>query len=185
MAVKVTHAGRRTASEPAPLGWGRSPSWPEGNRRDCCSVCTAVREFAPVSHRLPPTGTDSRRRRGGHALSDAPRTPPPPPKGLTASERAAWRELWSSPVSALWTSDDVPSVVRLIRLRARLDAEGVAAAPVSLFGQVARLEDRLILTPLARRQAGIVLADDPRRAGGGRNGSRQPSARERERLLRG
>jgi hypothetical protein len=37
-------------------------------------------------------------------------------------------------------------VVRLIRLRARLDAEGVAAAPVSLFGQVARLEDRLILT---------------------------------------
>lgn len=145
----------------------------------------AVREFAPVSHRLPPTGTDSRRRRGGHALSDAPRTPPPPPKGLSASERAAWRELWSSPVSALWTGDDVPSVVRLIRLRARLDAEGVAAAPVSLFGQVARLEDRLILTPQARRQAGIVLADDPRRAGSGRNASRPPSARERERLLRG
>jgi len=111
--------------------------------------------------------------------------PPPSPKGLSASERAAWRELWSSPVAALWTSDDVPSVVRLIRLRARLDAEGVAAAPVSLFGQVARLEDRLILTPQARRQAGIVRADDPRRAGGGRNGSRQPSARERERLLRG
>jgi hypothetical protein len=87
-------------------------------------------------------------------------------------------------VAALWTSDDVPSVVRLIRLRARLDAEGVAAAPVSLFGQVARLEDRLILTPQARRQAG-VLADDPRRAGSGRNASRPPSARERERLLRG
>jgi hypothetical protein len=138
-----------------------------------------------VSHRLPPTGTDSRRRRGGHALSDAPRTPPPLPKGLSASERAAWRELWSSPVAALWTSDDVPSVVRLIRLRARLDAEGVAAAPMYLFGQVARLEDRLILTPHARRQAGIVLADDPRRAGSGRNASRPPSARERERLLRG
>ena len=90
-----------------------------------------------------------------------------------------------SPVSALWTGDDVPSVVRLIRLRARLDTQGVAAAPVSLFGQVARLEDRLILTPLARRQAGIVLADDPRRAGSGRNASRPPSARERERLLRG
>ena len=78
----------------------------------------------------------------------------------------------------------MPSVVRLIRLRARLDAEGVAAAPVSLFGQVARLEDRLILTPQARRQAGIVLAD-PRRAGSRRNASRPPSARERERLLRG
>jgi hypothetical protein len=81
--------------------------------------------------------------------------------------------------------ENMPSVVRLIRLRARLDAEGVAAAPVSLFGQVARLEDRLILTPQARRQAGIVLADDPRRPGGGRNASRPPSARERERLLRG
>jgi hypothetical protein len=147
---------------------------------------SAVREFAPVSHRLPPTGTDSRRRRGGHALSDAPRTPPPPPKGLSTSERAAWRELWSSPVAALWTSDDVPSVVRLIRLRARLDAEGVAAAPVSLFGQVARLEDRLILTPLARRQAGIALVPSAGVGGSGvRNGSRQLSARERERLLRG
>ena len=144
--------------------WGAAPRPIAGNRRDCWLCVYAVREFAPASHRLPPTGTDSRRRRGGHALADAPRTPPPPPKGLSASERAAWRELWSSPVAALWTSDDVPSVVRLIRLRARLDAEGVAAAPVSLFGQVARLEDRLILTPLARRQAGIVLADDPRRA---------------------
>jgi hypothetical protein len=161
-----------------------SPSTPPGKPQGLLLCVSAVREFAPVSHRLPPTGTDSRRRRGGHALSDVPRTPPPPPKGLSASERAAWRELWSSPVSALWTSDDVPSVVRLIRLRARLDAEGVAAAPVSLFGQVARLEDRLILTPQARRQAG-VLADDPRRAGSGRNASRPPSARERERLLRG
>ena len=88
-------------------------------------------------------------------------------------------------MSALWTGDDVPSVVRLIRLCARLDAEGVAAAPVSLFGQVARLEDRLILTPQARRQAGIVLANDPRRAGSGRTASRPPSARERERLPRG
>jgi hypothetical protein len=67
-------------------------------------------------------------------------------------------ELWSSPVAALWTGDDV---------------------------QVARLEDRLILTPQARRRAGIVPADDPRRAGSGRHASRPPSARERERLLRG
>ena len=89
-------------------------------------------------------------------------------------------------MSALWTSDDVPSVVRLIRLRARLDAEGVASCPVSLLGQVARLEDRLILTPLARRQAGIVLVPSAGVEGsGGRKGSRQPSARERERLLRG
>ena len=115
--------------------WGGRPPAPSpGNLRDCCSVCTPC-ENLRVSHRLPPTGTDSRRRRGGHALSDAPRTPPPSPKGLSVSERAAWRELWSSPVSALWTSDDVPSVVRLIRLRARLDAEGVASCPVSLLAR--------------------------------------------------
>ena len=151
--------------------WGAAPSPLRLKPPGLLLRVSGVREFAPVSHRLPPTGTHSRRRRGGDALSDPPRTPPP------SFGRRRWRRLW--------TSDDVPSVVRLIRLRARLDAEGVAAAPVSLFGQVARLEDRLILTPQARRQAGIVLADDPRRAGSGRNASRPPSARERERLLRG
>ena len=165
--------------------WGAAPSPLRRKPPGLLLRVSGVREFAPVSHRLPPTGTHSRRRRGCHALSDAPRTPPKPPAGLTVAERKAWRELWSSPVAQLWTADDHAGVLRLIRLRARLDAEGVAAAPVSLFGQVARLEDRLILTPQARRQTGIVLADDPRRAGSGRNASRPPSARERERLLRG
>jgi hypothetical protein len=44
----------------------------------------------------------------------------------------------------------------------------------------------LILTPLARRQAGIALVPSAGVGGSGvRNGSRQLSARERERLLRG
>src|SRR3954463_8915544 len=125
-----------------------------------------------MSHRLMPTSGDGGRKRGGHAITDAPRTPPKPPAGLTAEERAAWRELWSSPVSALWTADDVPAVVRLIRLRARIDAEGVATGPVSLFGQVASLEDRLILTPRARRREGILLVPSAGAEGNGaeRNG---------------
>jgi hypothetical protein len=134
-----------------------------------------------MSHRLLPTSNDQRRGRAGHTISDAPRTPPPPPDGLTASERAAWRELWSSPVSVLWTSDDAPAVVRLIRLRARIDAEGVANCPVSLFSQVGQLEDRLALNPRARRQAGIVVVA----TGDERTGRRLPNSRERERLLRG
>ncbi len=152
------------------------------------TVALSVRraKIRDVSHRLLPTSSDQRRGRGGHAISDAPRTPPKPPAGLTAAERAAWRELWSSLVAALWTSDDVPSVVRLIQLRARLDAEGVANAPVTLFGQVARLEDRLILTPQARRAADVALVSARSEGNGGeRNGSRMPSRRERERLLRG
>jgi hypothetical protein len=150
------------------------------------SLCVyAVRESPTVtSHRRLPTSSNQRRGRPEHTLSDASPTPPKAPAGLSAAERKAWRALWSSPVSQLWTADDHAIVLRLIRLRNRLDAD-VANAPVSLFAQTARLEDRLILTPLARRQAGIVLADDPRRAGSGRNASRPPSARERERLLRG
>ena len=134
-----------------------------------------------MSHRLLPTSNDHRRGRASHTISDAPRTPPLPPDGLTASEQAAWRELWSSPVSVLWTSDDAPAVVRLIRLRARIDNEGVMAAPVSLFSQVGQLEDRLALNPRARRQAGIVVVA----TGAERTGRPLPNSGERERLLRG
>jgi hypothetical protein len=38
------------------------------------------------------------------------------------------RKLWSSPVAALWTSDDVPSVVRLIPAARQARRGGVAAA---------------------------------------------------------
>jgi hypothetical protein len=134
-----------------------------------------------MSHRLLPTSNDQRRGRVGHTISDAPRTPPPSPEGLTAPEREAWRELWASPVSVLWTCDDVPSVVRLIRLRARIDAEGVMSCPVSLFSQVGQLEDRFALNPRARRQAGIVVVA----TGDERQGRPLPTGRERERLLRG
>ena len=125
-----------------------------------------------MSHRLLPTSMEQRRGRPAHTISDAPRTPPPPPDGLTAAEREAWRELWASPVSVLWTSDDVPAVVRLIRLRARIDAEGVMSCPVSLFSQVGQLEDRFALNPRARRQAGIVVVA----SGAERKGRRLPTA---------
>ena len=84
-------------------------------------------------------------------------------------------------MSVLWTSDDAPAVVRLIRLRARIDAEGVANCPVSLFSQVGQLEDRLALNPRARRQAGIVLVA----TGDELPGRPPPNGRDRERLLRG
>src|SRR5918995_731586 len=48
------------------------------------SVCRA--KIRPMSHRLLPTSNDQRRGRPSHTVSDAPRTPPPPPDGLTAPE---------------------------------------------------------------------------------------------------
>ena len=133
-----------------------------------------------MSHRLPPTSNDQRRGRASHTISDAPRTPPPPPDGLTASEQEAWRGFWASPVSVLWTSDDAPAVVRLIRLRARIDAEGVMSCPVSLFSQVGQLRTARL------EPAGAAPGGD--RGGRGRRqrtGRRLPNSRERERLLRG
>jgi len=105
----------------------------------------AIRESRRDPHRRLPTSSTQRRGRPTHTLSDASPTPPKPPTGLTAAERKAWREVWSSPVSQLWTVDDHAIVLRLIRLRNRLDGD-VANAPVTLFGQVAALESRLILT---------------------------------------
>src|SRR5215208_4527652 len=140
-----------------------------------------MRKSVPCRTGCCQTSSDQRRGRPAHTISDAPRTPPPPPDGLTAPEREAWRELWASPVSVLWTSDDVPAVVRLIRLRARIQAEGVMTCPVSLFSQVGQLEDRFALNPRARRQAGIVVVA----TGAERKGRPLPNSRERDRLLRG
>lgn len=87
-------------------------------------------------------------------------------------------------MSALWReTDEAALVVRLIRLRQRIDDEGVASCPVSLFAQVASLEDRLIVTPRARRREGINLVPTAGAEGNGRRNGM--SARERERLLRG
>jgi hypothetical protein len=134
-----------------------------------------------VTHVRKPASTDLRR--GGHVLDDRPRTPPPAPRGLSAAERRGWEELWSLPVSALWHEGDGALVLRLVKIRLRLDAEG-ASAPVTLYSQASGLEDRLLLSPRARRSAGIsiVEADTGRSSP---NGPVRLKARERERLLRG
>jgi hypothetical protein len=85
-------------------------------------------------------------------------------------------------VSALWHEGDGALVLRLVKIRLRLDAEG-ASAPVTLYSQASGLEDRLLLSPRARRGAGvsIVSPDKPEPT----NGPVRLNARERERLLRG
>lgn len=112
-------------------------------------------------------------------LVDVPRKPPAPPAGVTGARAKAWKELWSSPLSAVWRPEDAPVVLRLVDVRLRLETEA-AKAPAALFGICQGLEDRLCLNPRARRAAGIELVPGPPRAE--RSGSGKLSAAERRKL---
>jgi hypothetical protein len=81
-------------------------------------------------------------------------------------------------------------VARLIRLRERLELEG-SDAPLGMYAAVLALERVLYLTPTARRERLRLAVSDPPAAvsspgdPGSGSARRAPSARERERLLRG
>jgi hypothetical protein len=139
--------------------------------------------------------TSRSRRRGGPSAPDLGATPivepPEPPRGLDGPQRDAWLELWAEPVARFWSASDGVLVARLIRLRDRLDVEG-ADAPLGMYAAVLALERVLYLTPTARRDRLRLAVSDPPAAvsspssDSSANGARRaPSARERERLLRG
>jgi hypothetical protein len=119
------------------------------------------------------------------AIPNVKRRPRAAPKSLVGkTERAIWRRLWSNPISVLWETDEDEQLVRdLILLRTRLENEG-AGVPLGVFGQIRSLEDRLILSPRARRVAGIVLVD-PEPASSAGNGARKVDRRRREQMIRG
>jgi P27 family predicted phage terminase small subunit len=105
----------------------------------------------------------------------AVREPPAPPAGLLAPARAAWACFWASPLAALVTPADVPTLERLFGLyderdrawrayRRRRLVEGSQGQPVAspLFGvvagldrQILALEDRFGMSPAARLRLGI------------------------------
>lgn len=143
-------------------------------------------------HASLPTGSNKRRGapRGPQGDPEHLREPPRPPDGVSEGVAAAWGELWQEPVARFWAPADGVLVLRLIRLRERLDDEG-GSAPLGLFAAVLALERVLYLTPTARRDRlkAAVAEPPPAVAGNGApassSSSRRPSARERERLLRG
>ena len=93
-----------------------------------------------------------------------------------------------------WAPSDDVFVVRLVKLREQLD-ELAGAAPLGMYAAVLALEKTLYLTPAARRERLKAAVTDPPPAppANGRaptssstgSSPRRPSARERERLLRG
>lgn len=74
---------------------------------------------------------------------------PPLPPGM--GERAAelWVEAWSDPVAVVWETCDRPALARLCRFRAEEEA-GTAGGV--MLAQITALEDRLGLSPMARRR---------------------------------
>jgi hypothetical protein len=96
--------------------------------------------------------------------------------GYSQSTRAWWRVVWASPMSALWQPSDVYLVRRLARLMEREASGEVFGAGV--LAQMARLEDRLGLSPLGRRRlswdvaaASSAQAAAPVQSGSGRKAS--------------
>ena len=119
--------------------------------------------------------------------------PPRAPRGLSRPQAAARRVLWAEPVARYWAPSDDVFVVRLVKLREQLD-ELAGAAPLGMYAAVLNLEKTLYLTPRERRErlkAAVTDPPPPPAANGtvptssSTGGPRRPSARERERLLRG
>lgn len=78
-------------------------------------------------------------------------TPPPlPPKNRrgpwTNDAKAAWLEWWASPMALAWIEADKVALRRAVRL-----VDDIAAGRSNEHGALTALEDRLGLTPKARR----------------------------------
>jgi hypothetical protein len=74
-------------------------------------------------------------------MPDAPRA------GWSEEAERAWATWWASPMSAAWIEADLVALRRALRL-VDASARGDSAAS----GPLTALEDRLGLTPLARRR---------------------------------
>lgn len=93
-----------------------------------------------------------------YVLPSVPERPvPPAPEYLSEAASAIWAELWSGPVSALWTEDEEHAVALLARLTV-LSRHGAISPP--FVAQYLALRERLLLSPRARRLHGVSLAGD-------------------------
>lgn len=97
--------------------------------------------------------------------------PPMPRKNRrgpwTTDAKRAWLEWWASPMATAWIESDKVVLYRALRL-----VDDIAAGRTDNHGALTALEDRLGLTPKARRQlqweidrAGVVAVAPPPAAG--------------------
>lgn len=110
-------------------------------------------------------------------------------KDMLAETRRWWRTVWASPMATAWIDADLPALVRLANLqdlvarelRGWTDRERIgeiyqdeadqalgivrvhlagAMVSTSVLAEMRQLEDRLGLTPMARRKLEWEIADD-------------------------
>lgn len=79
---------------------------------------------------------------------DAPVLPAKRPAWLKPT-REWWVRAWASPMAAVWLESDLDTLIRLARLMDEVNRDPSTA---SLHAQVTSLEDRLGLSPGARRR---------------------------------
>lgn len=113
----------------------------------------------------------------------------PGSKDMLRTTKTWWRTIWASPMAARWTPADVPNVVRLAQLQdlTSRQFEIVAKGPVpvveedvrwqsddqcvilirfespvqaALLAEMRQIEDRLGLSPMARRRLQWEIAED-------------------------
>lgn len=102
----------------------------------------------------PPKNPAQRRRRNAAPPvtkidASAQVAAPPTPPGMNERATELWAELWSDPVAVIWETCDRSAVARLCRFRA---AEETGDAGGVMLAQITALEDRLGLSPMARRR---------------------------------
>src|SRR5262245_46811987 len=109
---------------------------------------------------MPPTpkpdGHKRRRNLAAHEYRYLPDEPsgidPPPMPGKNRrgpwgnDAKLAWKEWWSSPMARVWVEADKIALRRALRL-----VDDIAAGRSAEHGALTALEDRLGLTPKARR----------------------------------
>lgn len=79
------------------------------------------------------------------------RTPTWPISSATADELKAWKSLWRVPQAVVWERHHLERIVaRYVRLMVAAEDPD---APVTMQGQVAKLEEHLLLTPHHLKQA--------------------------------
>lgn len=81
-----------------------------------------------------------------------------PDAALTLPPNAAdaWVDLWDLPVATLWDRSDVPALTRLVLLQR---SPQTFQTP-GLLAEMRHLEDRFLLSPRARLEAGVELVDE-------------------------
>ena len=94
--------------------------------------------------------------------------PPEPIEGLSDLERRYYDWGWSTPAAAAWHDSDAEIVAEWARLKALLSrymagevmkGDNVAEVPSAILSQITNREDRLMLSPVARKKARTKIVD--------------------------